>query len=981
MVKNKPSTSSLHKTTVPKETVTTGMSSNMSNETVAKEVNASVSYDMPSLHKIATAGVSYDMPSLHKIAAREALSEEAASKEADRTRISYAMLPTAIHEGRVTKEMGSKDAALASISSNKPQRLPIRSLGAIAREEHEKQRVQSPETYQVGEQKAQGQSTIEEGMARFPRHSILSIFPHAKMHDDDDGTIQAYQEMCNAQKDKALSGKCGHNGVCTHMDDTAYDAFPDRRPSMEDMRHPSIRKRDILPECGGFGIKDEAKAMSGDSRYAKSPIPAFLYHPFVQKRYTVKTESTPFPRHEMLKDEDPGRNPYLHNMRRPSFDDPVDKKYGAQNFGRSNFDNPTNREGAQSGMEADKGAEKSLQRTEEILEKMKVQKQMRQTADALFQDIPWFPMDTSAPATRPRSSSISTERRLEDAWNRTYGTPAIKASKNTMSSIADHNTRYETLYEMMDKSNGSSSIETGNDTTSGGQTLFEQYRENLQKNSLIANGLRTEEAKIAKEETRLKEPEDYAEPFINFMTENPTVWHAIQYWENKLEKAGFSKLSPRESWNDILEPNGKYYVNRNGTSLIAFSVGGAYESGNGIAMVAAHSDSLTARLKPISTKNNKAGYVQLGVAPYAGALNETWWDRDLGIGGRVLVRDEKTDSISQKLVKLGWPIARIPTLAPHFGVGMFGQNNKETQLVPIIGLDNSDASSSSPETFQTSAISGAKSTFISTQPPKLVNLIAKELGIESKEAIINWELELFDTQPAQLGGLEKDLIFSGRIDDKVCSWSSIEALISSSSSEESESSGIISMVGLFDDEEIGSLLRQGANSNFLPGTVERIVECFNAATYSPNVLMETYAKSFLVSFDVTHATNPNFLEKYLENHAPRLNVGLTVEADSNGHTTTDSVSTAIFQRLAEKCGQKLQTFMIRNDSRSGGTVGPMLSSKMGVRAIDVGVPQLSMHSIRATTGSKDPGLGVKMIEGVFAGWEDVDAEFAAGKGW
>ncbi|KAF7885242.1 hypothetical protein EAF00_011060 [Botryotinia globosa] len=544
--------------------------------------------------------------------------------------------------------------------------------------------------------------------------------------------------------------------------------------------------------------------------------------------------------------------------------------------------------------------------------------------------------------------------------------------------------KIETLFERMRKSYQFPSAQTEINATSGAKTLFEAFHS--PKDSLIPRNLDTKAPSAAKHATILKDPEEYAEPFINFMTENPTVWHAIQYWENKLEDAGFAKLSPRDSWNGKLEPNGKYYVNRNGTSLIAFSVGGAYKSGNGIAMVAAHSDSLTARLKPISTKHDKAGFVQLGVAPYAGALNETWWDRDLGIGGRVLVKDEKAGYISQRLVKLGWPIARIPTLAPHFGVGMFGQNNKETQLVPIIGLDNSDiessaSSSSSSEQFQTSNISGAKSSFVSTQPPKLVNLIAKELGIENKETIINWELELFDTQPSQLGGLDKEFIFSGRIDDKVCSWSSIEALLSNSSSEDSKSSGIISMVALFDDEEIGSLLRQGARGNFLPGTIERIVECFNHSTYSPNILMETYAKSFLVSFDVTHATNPNFLEKYLENHCPRLNVGLTVEADSNGHTTTDSVSTAIFQRLAEKCGQKLQTFMIRNDSRSGGTVGPMLSSAMGVRAIDVGIPQLSMHSIRATTGSKDPGLGAKMIEGVFAGWESVDEEIAGGKGW
>ncbi|QSZ31231.1 hypothetical protein DSL72_000794 [Monilinia vaccinii-corymbosi] len=646
------------------------------------------------------------------------------------------------------------------------------------------------------------------------------------------------------------------------------------------------------------------------------------------------------------------------------------EKHGAEKTARPNIDGLSEREIIMLRMKAEK-ERRSTELYNEIMKNWDQPKELPQ----------WFPMDTSAPSTRPRSSSIENEQRLEETWAQTYpnATPATKATKPS-------------LFQMMPKtSQQSSSAGVGNGYTNGGETLFQRYHEFTQnhgnvKNSLIGNGLRVQEAKMAKQEYKLKEAEEYAEPFINFMTENPTVWHAIHYWENKLDKAGFTKLSPRESWNEKLKPNGRYYVNRNGTSLIAFSVGGAYKPGNGIAMVAAHSDSLTARLKPTSTKNNKAGYVQLGVAPYAGALNETWWDRDLGIGGRVLVKDEKTGSVSQRLVKLGWPIARIPSLAPHFGVGMFGQNNKETQLVPIIGLDNSDieslpSSSSPPKEFQPSSLLGARSSFISTQPPKLVNLIAKELHIENKENIVNWELELFDTQPAQLGGLDKEFIFAGRIDDKVCSWSSIEALLSSSGSAESKDSGIISLVALFDDEEIGSLLRQGARGNFLPGTVEQIVESFNHGQFSPNILMETYAKSFLVSFDVTHAANPNFLEKYLEGHAPRLNVGLSIDADSNGHATTDSVSTAILQRLAEKSGQQLQTFMIRNDSRSGGTVGPMLSSKMGVRAIDVGIAQLSMHSIRATTGSKDPGLGAKMIEGVFKGWEEVDAEFAAGKGW
>jgi aminopeptidase I len=320
-------------------------------------------------------------------------------------------------------------------------------------------------------------------------------------------------------------------------------------------------------------------------------------------------------------------------------------------------------------------------------------------------------------------------------------------------------------------------------------------------------------------------------------------------------------------------------------------------------------------------------------------------------------------------------VARIPSLAPHFGKGMLGNENPETEAVPIIGLDNSDLSQSDEE-FKNLTLGGVGS-FAATQPPRLVRAIAGELSITDYTSIVNWELELYDTQPAQTGGLDKEFIFAGRLDDKLCSWAAIEALLASSSPSSQvsdEDDSIIKLVGAFDDEEIGSLLRQGARGNFLPSVIERIVETFSS-TYSANLLSRTYANSFLVSADVIHAVNPNFLSSYLENHAPRLNVGIVVSADSNGHMTTDSISTALLTRIAEKNGDKLQVFMIRNDSRSGGTVGPMLSSAMGVRAIDAGIPQLSMHSIRATTGSLDPGLGVKAFSGFFDHFASVDKEF------
>ncbi|KAK2798921.1 hypothetical protein FQN49_008961, partial [Arthroderma sp. PD_2] len=300
-------------------------------------------------------------------------------------------------------------------------------------------------------------------------------------------------------------------------------------------------------------------------------------------------------------------------------------------------------------------------------------------------------------------------------------------------------------------------------------------------------------------------PEGYTKPFCEFMTDNPTIFHAVAAFAKQLESHGYTKLTERETWSSKLKRGGKYYVTRNDSAIISFAVGKEYQSGNGMGIVAGHVDALCTKLKPIPKLDNKAGYVQLGVAPYAGAMNSTWWDRDLGIGGRVLVRDAKTGIVEKKLVKLDWPIARIPTLAPHFGAAASGPFNKETQMTPIIGVDNSDLFKGSKMSTVDADESDADN-FVSTQPEDLVKVIANELDIEDTNTIINWELELFDIQAAQVGGLHKDLIFAGRIDDKLCCYAAQQALITSP---DSASPGIVKMVGMFDDEEIGSLLRGG----------------------------------------------------------------------------------------------------------------------------------------------------------------------------
>ena len=317
-----------------------------------------------------------------------------------------------------------------------------------------------------------------------------------------------------------------------------------------------------------------------------------------------------------------------------------------------------------------------------------------------------------------------------------------------------------------------------------------------------------------------------------------------------------------------------------------------------------------------------------------------------------------------------------------------GHNNRETEMVPIIGLDNSDLSAAGGSSASEAPL-GGHGSFASSQPPKLVKLIARELGIEDYSAILNWELELFDTQPATLGGLDKEFIFAGRVDDKLCSWAAFMALLHA---KDDADDGNIKLLALFDNEEIGSLVRQGARGNFLPITIERAVESLCAGSgsssssgggggggggvpFGPGVMGQTYANSFLVSADVTHAAHPNFGQTNLPGHSPRLNVGVALCVDASAHMTTDSVSMAILDRVAALSGCVNQRHMIRNDSRSGGTVGPMLSAAMGVKAADVGIPQLSMHSIRATTGSLDPGLGVKFFKAFFDLWEKVDREW------
>lgn len=448
---------------------------------------------------------------------------------------------------------------------------------------------------------------------------------------------------------------------------------------------------------------------------------------------------------------------------------------------------------------------------------------------------------------------------------------------------------------------------------------------------------------------------DYCTRYLHFTNTNPTTFHAVDFFATVLQDLHFSYLSEKCEF-DILPAGGLYYSTRDLQSLVAVVLGGKWKPENGIGVVGCHVDALTAKLKPTSVKKPVSGYQLLGVAPYSGALNHLWLDRDLGIAGRVLVKNSSSSKIEARLVSSGQhAVCRIPSLAPHFGAVSLVPYNKETQMVPVMAFGEEKPPTKEEE--------GAP--LFGKHSLTLLRYVA-ELANTTVEQLVSLDLELFDVQTAVRGGIHNEFMFAPRVDDRLCSYSAIHALREYLAKIDLASYSGCSIVLLANNEEIGSGTRSGARGKFLNSVVERIVTARGRA----NSVRTVFANSVILSADVTHALNPNFTSAYLEGHFPVPNTGLTLKKDANGHVMTDLVGTALMEAIAAKNGLTLQQFHIRNDMPSGGTIGPMLAVDTGARVVDVGLAQLSMHSIRATAGYKEAGLGVETFSAFFRDWRE-----------
>ena len=416
---------------------------------------------------------------------------------------------------------------------------------------------------------------------------------------------------------------------------------------------------------------------------------------------------------------------------------------------------------------------------------------------------------------------------------------------------------------------------------------------------------------------------------MDFLDSSVTMFHAINECEKVLQRSGFIYLPENGKWNIN---KGKYYTKRNSSSLIAFDIA---EGDYHFQISAAHSDSPTFKLKdrPVIEAN---GYLKLNVEGYGGMINATWLDKPLTLAGRVMVNTDK--GIETRLLHIDRDLLIIPNVPIHFNREInkgFAFNN-QVDMLPIFSAGN-------------------------LKEADFDNILAKELGIEA-EAILAKDLYLVNRQKAAIIGFDNELISSGRLDDLECVYTSLRGFV------EAENKNHINVFAVFDNEEVGSVTKQGAMSTFLASTLDRVN---TALGKSKEEYYRAIAKSILISCDNAHAVHPNHPELFDVKNRPVLNQGIAIKESANQKYTTDAFSRAILKKILEKKNIPYQTFANRSDIAGGSTLGNLSNTVVSMNAVDIGLPQLAMHSAYETAGAKDVGYAFETLKAFFEANIDI----------
>jgi aspartyl aminopeptidase len=417
------------------------------------------------------------------------------------------------------------------------------------------------------------------------------------------------------------------------------------------------------------------------------------------------------------------------------------------------------------------------------------------------------------------------------------------------------------------------------------------------------------------------------ESLFAFLSGSPSPYHAVASAAATLDEAGFVSFAEAETWDEVA---GGGYVTRGG-ALVAWRAPAGLPAHAPFRIVGAHTDSPNLRLKP-RPDTGSAGWRQLAIEVYGGALVNSWLDRDLGLSGRLVLDDGRV-----VLVHVDQPLARVPQLAIHLDREVNERGlvlDKQLHLTPVWGLGP--------------PVEGELAEFLAAQVPDL-----------EPESIAAWDLMLHDlTAPARLGRAG-ELIASARLDNLCSAWAGITALVAAP-----DAGDDITVVALFDHEEVGSGSTTGAAGALLETVLDRLVLARGGTAEDRH---RAFAASSCISADMAHAVHPNYPERHEPGHRPLLNAGPVLKVNANQRYASDAVTEAIFTRACRAAGVPWQVFVSRNSMPCGSTIGPLTATRLGIATVDVGCAQLSMHSARELCGAEDPELLASALGAYFGG--------------
>ena len=417
------------------------------------------------------------------------------------------------------------------------------------------------------------------------------------------------------------------------------------------------------------------------------------------------------------------------------------------------------------------------------------------------------------------------------------------------------------------------------------------------------------------------EVKSFAREVIEFIDESPSTYHVVKNCSDILDENGFERIMPREKWK--IKKGGKYFLKKSSSTIIAFTVGEDFDVKNGFKIFGAHTDSPCFRIKPnpeIVTEN----VVRLNTEVYGGPILSTWFDRPLSIAGRVIVKGEDSFFPRTVKIKIDEPLLTIPNLAIHQNreVNNGVKIDKQNDVLPVISLINKN--------FEREGY--------------LERVILEKTGIK-KEDIIDFDLYLYATEKGCLLGANEEFMSSPKIDNLASVYTGLIGLL-----EAEENQDRINIFVAFDNEEIGSATKQGADSNYLLNTLERISL---ALGLSRGDFLQMLESSYILSADAAHAAHPAHLGKTDPTNRGKINEGISIKISAKQKYTSDGYSIAVIKQLIEGTEIQIQPFVNESNELGGSTIGPISSTHLDIDGVDLGVPVLAMHSVRELCGIFD----------------------------